>query len=162
MSISAEGELRDYAGVRERLGMPVTPRPRMRLDLIRDAEPELPPREDLLDCWGAPLNMYGSPSPKFIVKLIATKHEMTVAELLGPRRGRALVAARDEALGLVYTHCRALSLHQLGELFGGRDHTTILHALRKMRMRGENWYRRRNGHGGFVRTPPTMQEAANA
>ena len=54
------------------------------------------------------------------------------AELLGPGRSRPLVLARQVAMYL----CRELtplSLPKIGEAFGGRDHTTVMHADQKIR-----------------------------
>jgi len=53
-------------------------------------------------------------------------------ELLGPGRSRPLVAARQVAMYL----CRELtplSLPKIGDAFGGRDHTTVMHADSKIR-----------------------------
>lgn len=58
-------------------------------------------------------------------------HDITFAELSGRRRDRHLVALRDEAIRIVADARPDLSLPQLGRIFGGRDHTTILHSLRK-------------------------------
>jgi hypothetical protein len=108
--------------------------------------------------WGCPINCYALPSPKIIIKLVALKHGVPVATMIGPLKSNAMVAARDEAIGLVYTHCRVVSLGELGRLFN-RDHTSILHALRKMRLAGKNYYRRKNGHGTFALIP-TIHESA--
>lgn len=53
--------------------------------------------------------------------------DMTVTELIGPCRRRALIAARAELVFLGVNHYRR-SLPQIGQALGGRDHTTILHA----------------------------------
>ncbi|MDO5723132.1 MAG: chromosomal replication initiator protein DnaA [Flaviflexus sp.] len=56
---------------------------------------------------------------------------ITLEELTGPDRTRALVLARQIAMYL----CRELtdlSLPQIGNLFGGRDHSTVLHANKKI------------------------------
>ena len=53
-------------------------------------------------------------------------------DILGKSRSRVLVNARQIAMYL----CRELtdlSLPKIGELFGGRDHTTVMHAERKIR-----------------------------
>jgi chromosomal replication initiation ATPase DnaA len=82
--------------------------------------------------WGCPVPLIGSPSPKTVLKLVALKHRLSLDDLLGPRRQKCVVAARHEAVGLVYTHCRYISLPAIGRIFN-RDHTTILHTLRKLR-----------------------------
>ncbi|PWI41212.1 chromosomal replication initiator protein DnaA [Streptomyces sp. ICBB 8177] len=57
---------------------------------------------------------------------------LTVDDLCGSSRSRVLVTARQIAMYL----CRELtdlSLPKIGALFGGRDHTTVMHADRKIR-----------------------------
>ncbi|WP_078913826.1 chromosomal replication initiator protein DnaA [Streptomyces sp. NRRL S-37] len=57
---------------------------------------------------------------------------LAVEDLCGSSRGRQLVTARQIAMYL----CRELtdlSLPKIGALFGGRDHTTVMHADRKIR-----------------------------
>ncbi|MES9603531.1 chromosomal replication initiator protein DnaA [Actinomadura sp. NPDC000929] len=56
----------------------------------------------------------------------------TIDDLCGPSRSRMLVTARQIAMYL----CRELtelSLPKIGQQFGGRDHTTVMHAERKIR-----------------------------
>ena len=57
---------------------------------------------------------------------------LTMEDLCGSSRSRMLVAARQTAMYL----CRELtdlSLPKIGQMFGGRDHTTVIHADRKIR-----------------------------
>ena len=57
---------------------------------------------------------------------------LTVEDLCGSSRSRVLVTARQIAMYL----CRELtdlSLPKIGAQFGGRDHTTVMHADRKIR-----------------------------
>jgi len=57
---------------------------------------------------------------------------LTVDDLCSSSRSRQLVTARQIAMYL----CRELtelSLPKIGQLFGGRDHTTVMHADRKIR-----------------------------
>jgi chromosomal replication initiator protein len=57
---------------------------------------------------------------------------LTVDDLCGSSRSRVLVTARQMAMYL----CRELtdlSLPKIGQHFGGRDHTTVMHAERKIR-----------------------------
>lgn len=67
-----------------------------------------------------------------IVLFVALRYGTTVADILGPSRRREHVVPRQLAIFLVHEHCR-LSLPQLGLRFGGRDHTTILYSIRKVR-----------------------------
>ncbi|MFD8518484.1 chromosomal replication initiator protein DnaA [Streptomyces capillispiralis] len=67
-----------------------------------------------------------------IMSATAAYFGLTVEDLCGTSRGRALVTARQIAMYL----CRELtdlSLPKIGALFGGRDHTTVMHADRKIR-----------------------------
>ncbi|MEU8590542.1 chromosomal replication initiator protein DnaA [Streptomyces sp. NPDC048664] len=67
-----------------------------------------------------------------IMAATATYFGLTVEDLCGTSRGRALVTARQIAMYL----CRELtdlSLPKIGAQFGGRDHTTVMHADRKIR-----------------------------
>ena len=57
---------------------------------------------------------------------------ISIDELIGSSRSRTLVTARQIAMYL----CRELtdlSLPAIGQSFGGRDHTTVMHADRKIR-----------------------------
>ena len=57
---------------------------------------------------------------------------LTIDDLCGSSRSRVLVTARQIAMYL----CRELtdlSLPKIGQAFGGRDHTTVMHANRKIR-----------------------------
>ncbi len=59
-------------------------------------------------------------------------YSVSIDDLTGQSRSRTLVTARQVAMYL----CRELtdlSLPKIGELFGGRDHTTVMHADRKIR-----------------------------
>lgn len=68
----------------------------------------------------------------YIMDTTAAYFDVSVDELCGPSRSRSLVTARQVAMYL----CRELtelSLPKIGQLFGGRDHTTVMHAERKIR-----------------------------
>jgi len=81
-------------------------------------------------------NFPGSPPTRRVIEHAAARLGTTRAEILGPRRGHALVRARQIAVYIVHwTSVRSLS--QIGERFGGRDHTTILHAIRSIGERAQ-------------------------
>ena len=67
-----------------------------------------------------------------IMSQTATYFGFALNDLTGPSRSRSLVTARQVAMYL----CRELtdmSLPKVGQAFGGRDHTTVMHAERKIR-----------------------------
>ena len=67
-----------------------------------------------------------------IMAATATYFGLTLEDLCGSSRSRVLVTARQIAMYL----CRELtelSLPKIGQQFGGRDHTTVMHAERKIR-----------------------------
>jgi chromosomal replication initiator protein len=70
------------------------------------------------------------PSLQGIAAQTARYFTLRVAELKSSSRRRAVVAARDVAMYLA-RQMTGKSLKQIGEYFGGRDHTTVLHGCRK-------------------------------
>ena len=69
-----------------------------------------------------------------IQKAVADYYQLRVADLLGARRTQNLARARQMAMALA----RELTEHSLpdiGDAFGGRDHTTVLHACRTVHQR---------------------------
>ena len=66
-----------------------------------------------------------------IMSVTAEYFSVTVDDLKGHSRSRVLVTARQIAMYL----CRELtelSLPRIGQIFGGKDHTTVMHAVRKI------------------------------
>ncbi len=66
-----------------------------------------------------------------IQKAVAEYYKLRVADLLSRRRPRTIARPRQVAMAL----CKELTEHSLpeiGDAFGGRDHTTVLHACRKI------------------------------
>lgn len=69
---------------------------------------------------------------------IATAYGMRLTELRSPRREKCVVRVRHIAIYIV-KEMTARSLPAIGRMFGHRDHTTILAAIRKIeRMRAED------------------------
>ncbi len=74
----------------------------------------------------------GTVTSQLIINETVAYFGITVDELCGRSRNHALVTARQIAMYL----CRELtelSLPKIGEAFGGKDHSTVLHAVRKIR-----------------------------
>jgi len=66
-----------------------------------------------------------------IQKTVAEYYKIKVSEMYSKKRSRNIARPRQVAMALAkeLTH---LSLPDIGEAFGGRDHTTVLHACRKI------------------------------
>ncbi|MBK8182413.1 MAG: chromosomal replication initiator protein DnaA [Candidatus Competibacteraceae bacterium] len=67
-----------------------------------------------------------------IQKTVADYYKIPVSDLLSNSRLRTLSRPRQMAMTLT-KELTDLSLPEIGEAFGGRDHTTVLHACRKIR-----------------------------
>lgn len=66
-----------------------------------------------------------------IIKTVAEYYKIKVSDLLSKRRTSSLARARQIAMALA-KELTNHSLPELGRAFGGRDHTTVLHAYRKI------------------------------
>jgi len=67
-----------------------------------------------------------------IQKTVADYYQLRMADLLSKRRTRSLARPRQMAMALA-KDLTEHSLPEIGDAFGGRDHTTVLHACRVMR-----------------------------
>ncbi len=62
---------------------------------------------------------------------MAEYYKIKISDLLSKRRSRSVARPRQVAMALskeLTNH----SLPEIGDAFGGRDHTTVLHACRKI------------------------------
>lgn len=71
-----------------------------------------------------------------IAQVVARYPGISTKEVYGSSRAKRVVTARYEAIAEVYKHCRAasglrLSLQRLSEMFGKKDHSSVLTALRR-------------------------------
>ena len=72
-----------------------------------------------------------SPKSETLQQKVAEHYNIRVSDILSPRRARPLARPRQVAMYLT----KALTEHSLPEIgrkFGGRDHTTIIHGVRKI------------------------------
>jgi chromosomal replication initiator protein len=97
-------------------------------------EPKLPPRTVLSLYRG--LMTVGPPQP--VVPTIATIQTIVAAyyglsrlELISDRRSRDVARPRQVAMWIA-KKITTRSLPDIGRRFGGRDHTTVLHAIRRI------------------------------
>ncbi len=67
-----------------------------------------------------------------IQKTVAEYYQIRVADLLSVRRSRSITRPRQLAMALA-KELTNQSLPEIGDAFGGRDHTTVLHACRKIK-----------------------------
>ncbi|MBN7804886.1 hypothetical protein JZX86_05845 [Agrobacterium rosae] len=77
------------------------------------------------DVVGSPLRCY--------IRQRAIEHGYTFAEIVGPSRNFKLVAVRHRIMWEVKTQVKpTITFPELGRLFGNRDHTSALWAVRKI------------------------------
>ncbi len=85
-----------------------------------------------------------------IQKTVAEYSKVRVADLLSKRRNRSITRPRQIAMSLakeLTTH----SLPEIGDQFGGRDHTTVLHACRRVKLLRETEARVREDYQNLLR-----------
>ncbi len=66
-----------------------------------------------------------------IQRTIAEYYKVKISDLLSKRRSRSIARPRQMAMYLAKEHTNH-SLPEIGDAFGGRDHTTVMHACRKI------------------------------
>ena len=69
--------------------------------------------------------------PEQIILKVAKYFQIEIADLKGKSREQSLVIARQIAM-FILREDRQMNLTTIGLLFGGRDHTTVLHGIRKI------------------------------
>jgi chromosomal replication initiator protein len=67
-----------------------------------------------------------------IKRKVAEYYKIKVADLMSKRRNRSVARPRQVAMALAKELTRH-SLPEIGDAFGGRDHTTVLHGCRKIK-----------------------------
>jgi chromosomal replication initiator protein len=70
-------------------------------------------------------------TPQMILEATAASYGFSVVAICGPSRTRPLVTARQVAMYLV-RHLTDFSYPAIAREFGGRDHTTVIHAVSKI------------------------------
>lgn len=108
-----EGALKRIIANAHFTGKPIT------LDFVKDALRDLLALQDKLI------------TIENIQKTVAEYYKVKMADLLSKRRSRSVARPRQMAMALskeLTNH----SLPEIGDAFGGRDHTTVLHACRKI------------------------------
>ncbi|NJO71115.1 MAG: chromosomal replication initiator protein DnaA, partial [Oscillatoriales cyanobacterium RM1_1_9] len=78
-----------------------------------------------------PVEQVEESSPEVVLQAIAETFKVTLEDLKGSSRRREISLARQVAMYLTRQHTD-LSLPKIGELFGGKDHTTVMYACDKI------------------------------
>ncbi len=109
-----EGALRRIVATSEFTGRPIT------LDLVKEALRDVLALQERLV------------TIENIQKTVAEYYKIRIADLLSKRRSRSIARPRQVAMGLA-KELTNHSLPEIGDAFGGRDHTTVLHACRRVK-----------------------------
>jgi chromosomal replication initiator protein len=107
-----EGALNRVCAYADMLGQPLT------VETTAQAIADLLPRRHSL-------------SPEHILDTVALHYNVKVEELVGRDRSREIIMPRQMAMYLVREETDA-SLPEIGQLIGGRDHTTVMHGCEKI------------------------------
>jgi chromosomal replication initiator protein len=86
-----------------------------------------------------------------IQKTVADYYKVRVADLLSKRRSRSVARPRQVAMALakeLTTH----SLPEIGDAFGGRDHTTVMHACKRIKELRDLEQRMQEDYSNLLRT----------
>lgn len=72
-------------------------------------------------------------NPARVLESINKYFNVEMKDITGPRRQKELVLPRQIAMFLIYDTCK-VPYEKIGEILGGRDHTTIMHGVEKIRL----------------------------
>lgn len=86
-----------------------------------------------------------------IQKTVAEYYKVKMADLLSKRRSRSVARPRQMAMALA-KELTNHSLPEIGDAFGGRDHTTVLHACRKIEQLREETHDIKEDYSNLIRT----------
>lgn len=70
-------------------------------------------------------------NPRDILERAARTFGVPVAELTGPSRARHITQARFAAAWAIHTRFPAMALAAIGQVLGGRDHSTVASAIQR-------------------------------
>ncbi|MDX1304237.1 chromosomal replication initiator protein DnaA [Photobacterium sp.] len=86
-----------------------------------------------------------------IQKTVAEYYKIKMADMLSKRRSRSVARPRQMAMALA-KELTNHSLPEIGDAFGGRDHTTVLHACRKIVQLREESHDIKEDYSNLIRT----------
>jgi len=97
-----------------------------------------------LDTVKAILKDVGDPDENITVTIdkiqetVANEYNLTVKDLKGKKRSAQIALPRQIAMYLARTMIVDISTTDIGDAFGGRDHTTVMHACNKIKLKLES------------------------
>ena len=86
-----------------------------------------------------------------IQKTVADYFKVRMADLLSKRRSRSVARPRQVAMALA-KELTSHSLPEIGDAFGGRDHTTVLHACKRIKELRDSEQRMSEDYSNLLRT----------
>jgi chromosomal replication initiator protein len=114
-----EGALARIRGMAMALGVPIS------LDLAKQA---------LADSRSASRDEAPQPTIQQIIDAVTGYYDIKLGDLMSKRRHKSVALPRQVCMWLARKHTR-FSLEEIGGYFGGRDHTTVMHAVRTVSAR---------------------------
>jgi len=113
---------------------------------IRQLEGVAKKMKALSELMGLPLDIYTAqraiedifkenpglnPTPEYIIGEVSRYYDVPVEDITGSKRGQNIVNARQVAIYLIRVMTKQ-SYPEIGQKFGGKDHTTIMHSFTKI------------------------------
>jgi chromosomal replication initiator protein len=86
-----------------------------------------------------------------IQKTVADYYKVRMADLLSKRRSRSVARPRQVAMALA-KELTSHSLPEIGDAFAGRDHTTVLHACKRIKELRDTEQRMKEDYSNLLRT----------
>jgi chromosomal replication initiator protein len=77
------------------------------------------------------------PSIQQIIDAVTHYYDIKLGDLMSKRRHKSIALPRQVCMWLARKHTR-FSLEEIGGYFGGRDHTTVMHAVRSVSSRSQS------------------------
>jgi chromosomal replication initiator protein len=117
-----EGALARLRGIAMATGQPIT------LELAKQA---------IADGRPAAGSEPAQPTIQQIIEAVTHYYDIKLSDLMSKRRHKSIALPRQVCMWLARKHTR-FSLEEIGGYFGGRDHTTVMHAVRTVATRSQS------------------------
>lgn len=118
-------------GITMRNGWPVRRRPKAPVAIVNALDRKKLPKQKPIVAPPEP-SLITFHNPKEILAAVCQVWQVPIYAVLSERRHHSIVVPRHVVMALMYRLTKR-SYPRIGQALGGRDHTTILHGVRKMR-----------------------------